>query len=172
MTLRTGKLNTLGNTTIQSLTGILKSAGGLMSALSFGAANTKLFIDAAGTAPEYATGIKIGTITRDTAAVAGDVAYTGIGFKPSNILFLSIVDLSYKMSIGLDDASVRYCIFHHADNTLGSYSWDNATSIYLRYDTKIHTGKIKTFDSDGFTITWATSGSPTGIAYIHYMAFR
>ena len=170
--IHTGASPTFAGLTIGSLAGIMKSAAGVQSALALGAANTKLFVDAAGTAPEFASGYKIGTITRDTAAIAGDVAYTGIGFKPSNVLFLAIVDLSYKMSIGLDDASARYCIFHHPDNTLGSYSWDNATSIYLRYDTKIHTGKIKTMDSDGFTITWATSGSPTGIAYIHYMAFR
>ena len=64
--------------------------------LAKGAANLKLFMNAGATAPEWAAGIKIGEFTRSIAAASGDVGYTGVGFKPSAVIFLSGVHATVR----------------------------------------------------------------------------
>jgi hypothetical protein len=45
-------------------------------------------------------------------------------------------------------------------------------SIYIEEAAGSHAGKIKTFDTDGFTITWTKGGSPTGAASVFYLCLR
>lgn len=138
-------------------------------------ANKKLFGNAAGDAPEFATGMKIGQIIRDTSAADGPVAETGVGFKPSHVIFLVGIDATSEVSIGVDGGASHKSISNKNVIAAGAWGVDFNWSIGL-YQTAAYgiycTGKITALDADGFTITWAKTGAKTGTAYIFYMAFR
>jgi len=87
----------------------------LISALfpaALGAANLKQFMDAAGTAAEWATGSYSGTFTRAMDAASGDVAYTGVGFKPSAIIIIAtLVAKSYSVGLATAGRSCAILVF-------------------------------------------------------------
>jgi len=140
---------------------------------ALGAANMAQFMNAAGTGPEWSRGVKIGSFTRDTGAASGDVAYTGVGFKPSQIIFIGCENtINSKHSIGFDDGTNHWC-YQGVYSTPGLLVSDATVSILLQQDAgRLQKGLIKTFDADGFTITWTLLSDPSGNALVTYIAFR
>ena len=137
--------------------------------LALGAANLKAFVNAAGTAAEWASGIKLGSFTRDMTAVGGAVAYTGVGFKPSAILFFGNIGGTYAQTIGIDNGTTKFCVYYSAaDTTANTVSY----SIAAYPSGAGQLGLISAIGADGFTITWTKDGSPTGTLQIFYIAFR
>ena len=124
----------------------------------------------AGNDARLGTRVKIGTITRGMSSDSGDVSYTGVGFKPTNILFLAQV-ASASISTGMDDGTNRYALTTWG--TTPTYSTSSVLSISMIEDgTKMQTGIVKTLDADGFTITWKRTGTPAiANGTIFYMAF-
>ena len=145
-------------------------ASSILARLAKGTANYKMFMNAAGTAPEWALGVKAGTFTRNFTAVAGDVAITGVGFKPSAIIFYQCIVGSVVGSWGFATAANSYCIMLTGSGTLTI----SDTECIWSYQDGANSARawMKTMDSDGFTLTWAKTGSPTGTGQIKYIAFR
>jgi len=174
--IHSGASPTFAGATIGTLAGLVKADAGVLSALALGTANYKLFMNAAGTAPEFASGIYIGTFTRDQATGAGDVSYTGIGFKPSWILFLANQNDSARLSIGYDKgggSTNGNCVYNNHE--AGAYSWkiDDGRSIMAQASSTNNVrANVKTMDADGFTLSWALTGSQTGTLTVRYIAFR
>lgn len=136
-------------------------------------ANAKLFGNAAGTAPEFATGYKIGTFTYDTSTASGTQAITGVGFKPSLLVLMAIINDTQQVSIGFDDGTNHYCLIneHNAAATL----WFSSATLsieLIQSGSDFVTGAVTTLGTDGFTITWTKTGSKTGTATIYYLAMR
>jgi len=150
------------------------SATDVWANLAKGTANLKLFIDAGATAPEWAAGIFAGTFSRDVSTATGTQAITGVGFLPRLIFFLSSVSGTVQTSIGFDDSGTyRYCIFN--DNAIAAGTWSpySTKSILLQPASgSYNEGYISTLGSDGFTVTWTKTGTPTGTATIFYVALR
>ena len=164
---------TADSATIGTLSGIVKAAAGLLSATALGSANQKFFINAAGAAPEWAIGIKVGTFTRDTALATGTQDVAGVGFKPSHIIFLASVNITSEVSIGFDDGVVHYSLVNFHGETANTWIKSLVDSIRLDQTATIkYYGAVTTLGADGFTITWTKEGAKTGGAVIHYMAFR
>lgn len=121
--------------------------------------------------------IKMGIFTRDLSS-QGDQAITGIGFKPS---FIQVI-----ASVSANDGSHCWGYAHGSDANynlcmrIDLYNNRPDRLIYdgslIRIDTAVATevkGVLKSFDSDGFTITWShIVGSPSGTADILYTVFR
>lgn len=145
-------------------------ASSILARLAKGTANYKMFMNAAGTAPEWALGVKAGTFTRNFTAVAGDVAITGVGFKPSAIIFYQCIVGSVVGSWGFATAANSYCIMLIGAGTLSI----SDTECIWSYQDGANNARalLKTMDSDGFTLTWAKTGGPTGTGQIKYIAFR
>lgn len=149
-------------------------ASSVLARLAKGAANSKLFMNAGATAPEWADGIKIANFSRDMASASGDVAYTGVGFKPSAVIFFASVAGAAGLSAGGSDATTHGCIFDAHINTASSWSYSAAICIYLltasagTYQCAI----VKSMDADGFTLTWTKGNSPSGTAGGVYFAIR
>jgi hypothetical protein len=140
-----------------------------LAVLGLGTANKHRIMNAGATAEEWASPYKIGTFTRDDDAASGDVSYTGVGFKPSAIIFLCAAASAF-MSFGFDDATNHYYIFH---SDSGGSSAGDTMSINAAYGGGSQTAIVKTFDADGFTLTWTKQSSPSGNhPYIHYLALR
>lgn len=152
----------------------MKGATGVLSALALGAANTKLFINAAGTAPEFAAGIRVGSISKDTADVTADQSFTGFGFKPSSLIAFTCGSSVNVFCVGMAGPSVSgYSITDYGAEIANRYNNDSVNFVYVEQGgSKTYQGKIKTWDADGITITWTRTGAPTGSIVVYYIAFR
>lgn len=136
-----------------------------------GNADLKMFMNAAGSAPEWSSGIKIGNFTYNTATASGTHAVSGIGFKPSNVFFLVTVNDTSEISLGFDNMSAPYSVYYGFE---GNAVWRHTNTAIMLYQASgiYYTGAITTFGTDGFTITWAKGGAKTGTARVIYLAFR
>lgn len=115
----------------------------------------------------------VGSLTRSQTAVDADVAYTGVGFKPKSIQFNmtpGTADGTYYGSWGFDDGTNHMCILWRT----AVFAPITTASIFTGNGSGQMVGVIKTFDPDGFTITWSKAGSALAAANmtIVYMAFR
>lgn len=147
------------------------TAGGRsLMALALGAANLKLFVNAAGNNVEWASGFKIISATRDLEAVSGAVAYTGVGFKPTALIIFACVFYSdawcITTMVGSGTIGLHgYTINEHQTSTKGVLYTAGGRSYRQEYT-------IQSFDSDGFTIDWTKIGTPTGIADLRCFTIR
>lgn len=118
--------------------------------------------------------IFVSTTSRDVS-VTGTQAITGIGFKPSAIqIMTTIASAVGTFSIGYFDGSNGGLIFDKHVEVANAYSHaSNNLVIRMQVAFGAETnGFLTSFDSDGFTLNWTKSGSPTGTAQIKFMAFR
>lgn len=107
---------------------------------------------------------KVIQITRDLSTAGGDVSYTGVGFKPSALFVMASMNAN-QVSWGVSDstgtdfvqARIASGAFATASGTLGS-----PIVFYEVSSGNYQTATVKTYDADGFTLTWARTGSPTG----------
>lgn len=109
-----------------------------------------------------ALSVKVGTITRDMDAVSGDVSYTGVGFTPGLVFFTAAVQTT-SISFGFGDATTS--TFSRGWNAGGGsilFTGGSGACVHL-YESSIlgQDAVVKSLDSDGFTLTWSKSGSPT-----------
>jgi hypothetical protein len=148
------------------------SATNTWAQLAKGAANAHLFMNAAATLPEWASAVKIGTFARemDAAGAPTDVAYTGVGFKPSAIIFIGTLASSF--GVGLDNGTLHYVC--SVFGTTPTYSPTPNYSIAIFEDAgKYQAAIVKTMDADGFTLTWTKASTPaSATANVYYIAFR
>jgi hypothetical protein len=152
----------------------------LMAALfpaSLGAANLKQFMNAAGTAPEWATEFKLLQITRDLTAIAGDVSYTGVGFKPAGYIVMAtasnadIVELSLGLAVGVNMANL--CLLARTTPIVGVTTTRIVISERGASDgSKNQVAVVKTNDADGFTWTWTKASTPSGTLTMYVLCFR
>lgn len=117
---------------------------------------------------------KVGNFTRDMTLAAGTQAITGLGFKPSTIIFFANTNDTPQASWGFTDSSGQQSFVADEHNAVAN-SYANATSdSIIAYQSGIiyYRGDVSSFDSDGFTVNWDKGGSPTGTLTVHYLAFR
>lgn len=106
--------------------------------------------------------------TRDLAEAAGDVIYSGYGFQPTGLLIFAYKDTD-EWSVGLSQPS-RAARGMFYDN--GVNHMVGMTTIVKSGASDFQTATIKAFNADGFELTWAKTGSPTGILQLHIVAFK
>ena len=157
------------------------SANGVPAVLAIGADNHVLTV--ATDIPDWEAGgggaalsSKVITGTRDLAAATGDVAYTGVGFQPT-----AVIALSYKASVqwqcgswGLSD-SVKACgcllLYAYRNIDGGAYLIGQSATSALPGTTG-QTAIVKSYDADGFTLTWTKNGVPTGTAVLYFLCLK
>ena len=115
---------------------------------------------------------KVITSTRDLTAATADISYTGVGFEPTSIIAICNIDGSTNsVSFGFADSGKSSSEIEKDSNT---YWYKN--DILLRASTSVgssfQNATIKSYDSDGFTISWIKAGSPTGTANLIFLCFR
>jgi hypothetical protein len=111
--------------------------------------------------------IKAGSITRAMTTASGDQAYAGVGFQPVLVLFFCH---GTQPSIGVSAVAGAGACIYYDSVTPGTIM--SAANAIRSCGTGVNRqdGFVKTFDADGFTITWAKNGSPTGTNTIYYLA--
>ena len=114
---------------------------------------------------------KIITSSKSMTDASGNVSYTGVGFEPSAIACLAFINAGPYNSIGFADANkTGVAMTTYGANTLT----DNNTliAIYSAGGENKQTAIVKSYDTDGFTLTWTKAGSPTGSAFLYFLCFR
>ena len=116
------------------------------------------------------------TFTRDSSSGAGTQAVTGVGFQPTAVLFLASISGAGMASIGFQDSDLAKMSL--VDRQLmtaddwDSGAWNN-DSINIVFASSVnYGGSITAYASDGFTVTWAARGSPSGTITIRAMCFK
>lgn len=152
---------------------ITKTSAGAMGVIAAAVAGNYFKSVGAATLPVWGklslsdTGTKIGFVST-TSSGGAPVVVTGIGFKPSVVIFLStVVDDDYaSFTIGLDNGTSRaYAGFWMVESSFSegyttrvNVVYDDDYSIYGVIDgASAVRGYISSMGSDGFTITKASS---------------
>jgi hypothetical protein len=122
-------------------------------------AATKAYVDAGG-------GAKFKTLhlTRDLTLADEPIAYTGVGFTPSLLLFYSITDSYNTSSWGFATSPANQRCYFGGFTTPVIQAF--ADVIWAYDDPLINGGEgwLLTIDPDGFTIGWYKTGIPNGNA--------
>jgi hypothetical protein len=115
---------------------------------------------------------KVKEYTRTATTGAGDVSYTGIGFKPTTLEAYVIVDGTSYACWGFADSgkagASTYTYWGSTAQVFHSYAYFvdiGMSSAWSRAD-------VKSYDDDGFTLTWTKTGSPSGTINIEIKASR
>jgi hypothetical protein len=116
----------------------------------------------------------LGSLTRDLTASSGDVSYTGVGFTPKAVIFFGTVDGAAAMFFGMSTgASTNKGLFDRQLVSAATWGVTGTLAIYnVQGSGNEHYAKIKSFDADGFTLTWTKVSSPTGTLKVYYLALR
>jgi len=166
-----------GNIAGATFSGTLTSCTGLPATTGIvpGAANLKLFTNAAASAPEWAAGANVIQTTRNMEAASGDVAVTGVGFKPSVLICYALPDsLNAKsFSVGFASGTTVRSFYDNNLTTAGTYTPVNELIHLMNSTAEFQNAVVKTMDADGFTLTWTKTGTPdAGTAYIYFLCLR
>lgn len=149
-----------------------QTGSGATSMLGAGAANLAMFMNSAGTAPSWAATAKVITSTINTANATASVSYTGVGFKPSSVIALALINSSTETSIGIADASTQRVLFNSGSITGSTWAYDTQLVYMDQSAGNVYGGTVTSFDSDGLTISWTKTGATVGTALLFFLCFR
>lgn len=113
---------------------------------------------------------KVISADRTNSDASGDVAYTGVGFSPTCIIATATVE-GISSSDGIcDSIETQGCKF-----IIGGVGYDGGGTL-IHGETTLNTAKqvavLSSFDSDGFTLTWTKTGSPSGTTKCQFLCMR
>jgi len=117
----------------------------------------------------------IGSFTRDMTVASGTQAITGVGFTPSYIICLSSTSgpTTSGCSVGFDNGITARSLFDNHVNNANTNNLDDQDCIGPRPTAgNDYSGHVQSFDSDGFTIVWVRTGTPSGNCLGRFMAFK
>ena len=121
---------------------------------------------------------KTGSFFRNSGSASGTQAITGVGFRPSTIIFFAAIDTLDCQSIGFTDAATGRCLW--MDNVYATGGGSYAFAVYyirtIAGNGALHTAAIASMDADGFTLNWTrtnygTGGTGNNIT-VNYLAFK
>lgn len=119
---------------------------------------------------------KVGGFTRDTTLATGTQAITGVGFRPRSVIFFMAQPGTGEASFGFSDNNLtqtsgeNYCVNSRTATSAGTFYSNSAAIFSYESSGDYYSGSIDTLDSDGFTINWTKTGSPSGTIEIAYLA--
>lgn len=160
----TGALNgTLGATTPSTVVATTITATGLT-------ASQAVFTDASKNLVSVYPTVFIGGLTRVANATNSSVSYTGVGFKPSAIYFMT--DLATGgTGHGFSNGTAQRATTSESGVSVGTIT-TGCCYYTAGAGTQTLIGNLTSMDADGFTISWAHVGLGASTIVISYMAFR
>jgi hypothetical protein len=113
---------------------------------------------------------KLIQVTRDLTAVDGNVSTTGVGFTPTALIVQYGIDSTVYGGNGLADSSkAAKCVWVQTNTAF----YPQSTLIFCPSGAgAFQTATVSSYDADGFTLTWAKTGSPTGTLTMNFLCFR
>ena len=117
--------------------------------------------------------VKVGNVTRNITAASGNQAVTGVGFVPKAVIFLAVAGGTARASWGVDAGSGNTGLVYDFNSGAANTFAGQSTSSLQLYEgsTGRQSGEITSLDSDGFTIAWVKTSSPSaGTIEIAFLA--
>lgn len=113
---------------------------------------------------------KSGSFNRTSGAASGTVAITGVGFKPSFVIFICAIDTVPETCWGGGTVAGARSLYSDVSNNKAS----SANAIHFIRSTDTQDAVINSFDADGFTLGWTRTGTgATGNTIVcNFFAFR
>lgn len=107
---------------------------------------------------ESTPGMKVSkiTFTRVVSAVDGDVSYTGVGFKPS---FIHLIASSEAVQTGQTFGYLGTGVVAGRSSLANDNMWLEGFRCVTTWMTVYETVALKSFDADGFTLTYTKTGA-------------
>lgn len=129
-------------------------------------------LPAAGVIGTAATKIVSGHFTFNlTTATGGTSVVNTLTFTPKGVFFMCSINASTTVSIGFDDGTSPQVVYNDAVDAATTWGFLTTFSIVAAAQTGANqTAKITTLASNGFTITWTKTGSPTGTVTVMWTA--
>jgi hypothetical protein len=127
--------------------------------------NAQTQISAAGTS------FYLGALTRVGNLPTQAIAYTGVGFQPDLVIFLSAQDQVSNMTVGWTDGTTNAGL---AINNLTPY-WTTARTYIIDFPTNgEQKALISSMDVDGFTLNWYNTAAmpPSTLIQTKYLALK
>ena len=114
---------------------------------------------------------KIISISRDGQGANGNVSYTGIGFKPTSVKAIMVVEGTlYKSNGFADSTGASGCTYTSSANVEQISDW---LITYSNQTGWVQHGKVYSYDTDGLTIQWEKIGTPVaGTMQIYLLCER
>lgn len=119
---------------------------------------------------------KVGSFSRDTTVATGTQAVTGVGFRPRVVLFFAAQSNTGEASFGFADQVIGATTLSNSNvnsrtaTSAGTFE-TNASAIFaFQGGSDYYEGLLSSLDTDGFTISWVKTGSPTGTLDVTYVA--
>ena len=110
---------------------------------------------------------KIISLTRNGVADTADVSYTGVGFQPTSIMALMSTSGSAYCSEGYSD-SAKTSLSKYQTGTGTTYVGSNLI-MYSDQVSFAQAAVVKSYDADGFTLTWTKTASPAANTMTCYL---
>ena len=113
---------------------------------------------------------KVITATRDLTAASGDVSYSGVGFKPTSLICFFAIGATGNGGWGFSDSSLgkMHIKIQGGDFSPGTAHLINVETVSGNWQLAV----VKSYDNDGFTLTWTKHSSPTGTLTMIFLCFR
>ena len=112
----------------------------------------------------------VGVLSKDLTDAAGTQSITGVGFRPSSVIFACIINGTVINSHGRTDGSGNFSVSNFPSDV---HSWDNTKCIVIEsVAANNQNAAFLSFDTDGFSLTWTKNNAPTGTARITFTAFK
>ena len=108
---------------------------------------------------------KIISFTRDLSVASGNVSYTGTGFQPSTVIIFGAQNGLAFGSLGFADQSKNMGVLLFGFGATGLLAQNGANVIFVEADntgSNNQSASVVSYDSNGFTLSWTKTGSPTG----------
>lgn len=114
---------------------------------------------------------KVVTTTRDLTTATGTQAITGVGFKPKTVIAICAIGADARACIGFSDGTSPSVIYPSHDGTADNWG-DSDFLINVDSGASIRqSAVVNSFDSDGLTLSWVKTGSPTGTLKVKLLCF-
>jgi hypothetical protein len=116
----------------------------------------------------------VGSFTRNVTTASGTQAVTGVGFTPKIVRFRMAAIGTTQSSVGSGTATSNGCVYTNRSGTADNYGASAHAVVADESGANIYTGTISSMDSDGFTMSWTRTGTPTtaGSMTIYFDAER
>ena len=102
---------------------------------------------------------KIIFVSRVLNAASGNVAYTGVGFKPRSLIAIGAAPATTFMSIGASDGTTEGGLRDDSTSVAGTYKPHIVSMIIFGDAGNSQGAAVASFDADGFTLTWTKNGT-------------
>ena len=113
--------------------------------------------------------------TYDISTADGNLAITGAGFAPERVIVFQTVSNTPKWSFGMGtkaDNDYRCTVNNYLNTADNAADETRIVSVYTSNDPNRAQANINSWDSDGITLAWTKTGSPTGSAVMNFMFFK